>query len=208
MACFLAKSINTCILKAHSHALTLWRFNLSFLWVSLLFLNSWKTSDHTIRYDTNPPCSYSKTQGKLRLDVHSLSVSTSELLDYMRNCVAVKCSLSTIYLSVSTCANLPISGISSETEAVIWTFSITAFRINITWVDALWTFVDIWKTKISYILSFISCCELSLKIVLCSIAFTKVVLIRQHIESVGLMITNIIYLFHRYFLRIPSYIDS
>jgi hypothetical protein len=58
-------------------------------------------------------------------------------------------------LSVSTCANLPIPEISSETEAVIWTFSIAAFRISITRVDALWTFVDIWKTKISYLLSFI-----------------------------------------------------
>jgi hypothetical protein len=32
-----------------------WRFNLSFPWVSMLFLNSWRVSSHTVRYDTNAP---------------------------------------------------------------------------------------------------------------------------------------------------------
>ena len=31
------------------------RFNLSFSWVSMLFLNSWRVSSHIVRYDTNPP---------------------------------------------------------------------------------------------------------------------------------------------------------
>jgi hypothetical protein len=40
-----------------SLALTLneWRFNLSFSWVSMLFLNSWRVSRHIGRYDTSPP---------------------------------------------------------------------------------------------------------------------------------------------------------
>jgi hypothetical protein len=34
-----------------------WRFNLSFSWVSMLFLNSWRVimSSHRVRYDTSPP---------------------------------------------------------------------------------------------------------------------------------------------------------
>jgi hypothetical protein len=32
-----------------------WRFNLSFPWVSMLFLNSWRVSSHIVRYDTYPP---------------------------------------------------------------------------------------------------------------------------------------------------------
>ena len=32
-----------------------WRFNLSFAWLSVLFLNSWSVSSHIIRNDTNPP---------------------------------------------------------------------------------------------------------------------------------------------------------
>jgi hypothetical protein len=32
-----------------------WRFNLSFSWVLMLFLNSWRVSIHIVRYDTNPP---------------------------------------------------------------------------------------------------------------------------------------------------------
>jgi hypothetical protein len=32
-----------------------WRFNLSFPWVSVLFLNSWMVSSYIVRYDTNPP---------------------------------------------------------------------------------------------------------------------------------------------------------
>jgi hypothetical protein len=31
-----------------------WRFNLSFSWVSMLFLNSCRVSSHIVRYDTNP----------------------------------------------------------------------------------------------------------------------------------------------------------
>jgi hypothetical protein len=40
-----------------SLALTLnkWRFNLSFSWVSMLFLNSCRVSSYIVRYDTNPP---------------------------------------------------------------------------------------------------------------------------------------------------------
>jgi hypothetical protein len=32
-----------------------WRFNMSFSWVSMLFLNSWRVSSHIVRYDTKPP---------------------------------------------------------------------------------------------------------------------------------------------------------
>jgi hypothetical protein len=32
-----------------------WRFNLSFPWVSVLFLNTWRVSNHIARYDTSPP---------------------------------------------------------------------------------------------------------------------------------------------------------
>jgi hypothetical protein len=32
-----------------------WRFNLSFSWVSMLFLNSQRVSSHRVRYNTNPP---------------------------------------------------------------------------------------------------------------------------------------------------------
>jgi hypothetical protein len=35
---------NACILKAHSHSMSAWKFNLSFPWVSLLFLNSWRVN--------------------------------------------------------------------------------------------------------------------------------------------------------------------
>ena len=50
----------------------------------MLFLNSWRLSSHIVRYDTNHPAD-SKTaltlvQEKLRLNLHSLSVS--ELLEY------------------------------------------------------------------------------------------------------------------------------
>jgi hypothetical protein len=38
-----------------SLALNVWKFNLSFSWVSMLFLNSCKVSSHIVRYDTNPP---------------------------------------------------------------------------------------------------------------------------------------------------------
>jgi hypothetical protein len=32
-----------------------WKFNLSFSWVSMLFLISWRVSSHIVRYNTNPP---------------------------------------------------------------------------------------------------------------------------------------------------------
>jgi hypothetical protein len=32
-----------------------WRFNPSFSWVSMLFLNSWRVSSHIVRYDTSAP---------------------------------------------------------------------------------------------------------------------------------------------------------
>jgi hypothetical protein len=32
-----------------------WRFNLSFSWVSVLFLNCSRVSSHRVRYDTSPP---------------------------------------------------------------------------------------------------------------------------------------------------------
>jgi hypothetical protein len=32
-----------------------WRFNLSFPWVSMQFLNSWRVSSHIVSYDTSPP---------------------------------------------------------------------------------------------------------------------------------------------------------
>jgi hypothetical protein len=46
------------ILRLYSKSsLTLkeWRFNLSFPWVSILFVNSWRVSSHIVRYGTNPP---------------------------------------------------------------------------------------------------------------------------------------------------------
>jgi hypothetical protein len=47
-----------CFLRLYSKtSLTLkeWRFNLSFPWLSMLFLNSWRVRSHIVRYDTNPP---------------------------------------------------------------------------------------------------------------------------------------------------------
>jgi hypothetical protein len=57
----------------------------------MLFLNSWRASNHAVRYDTNPPADSktavsTDTQGKLRLNLHSLSVS--ELLEYRRKSYA------------------------------------------------------------------------------------------------------------------------
>ena len=49
----------------------------------MLFLNRWRVSSHIVRYDTNPPAiqkQHSGTQEKLRLNLHSLSVS--ELLEH------------------------------------------------------------------------------------------------------------------------------
>jgi hypothetical protein len=55
----------------------------------MLFLNSWRVSSHRVRYDTRPPAIQMNSincQEKLRLNLHSLSVSVSvsELLEYGR----------------------------------------------------------------------------------------------------------------------------
>jgi hypothetical protein len=60
--------------------------DLSFSWVSMLFLNNWRVSSHIVRYDASPPAIqkqqwHSDTQEKLRLNFHSLSLSVSELLE-------------------------------------------------------------------------------------------------------------------------------
>ena len=58
-----------------------WKFNLSFSRVSLLFLNSWRASVIPYYVTTHPPAIQNiGTQEKLRLNLHSLSVS--ELLEY------------------------------------------------------------------------------------------------------------------------------
>jgi hypothetical protein len=44
-----------CILKAHSHTLKEWRFNLSTSRVSVQFLNSLRVSSRIVRCNTNPP---------------------------------------------------------------------------------------------------------------------------------------------------------
>ena len=59
--------------------------------MSVLFLNSWRVSSHIVRYryDTLQLFKNSiDTQGKLRLNFHSLSVS--ELLEYRRNPPAIQ----------------------------------------------------------------------------------------------------------------------
>jgi hypothetical protein len=43
------------ILKAHSHSIGAWRFNLSFFWVRMLFLNSWRVSVVPYYVTTHPP---------------------------------------------------------------------------------------------------------------------------------------------------------
>jgi hypothetical protein len=51
------KTENVIVLRLYSKSsLTLkeWRFNLSFPWVPMPFLNSWRVSSHIVRYDTNP----------------------------------------------------------------------------------------------------------------------------------------------------------
>jgi hypothetical protein len=50
----------------------------------MLFLNSWRASSHIVRYDTNPQ-NGNDTREKLRLNLHSMSESMSELLEYGRN---------------------------------------------------------------------------------------------------------------------------
>ena len=56
-----------------------WRFNLNFSQVSMLFLNSWRVSRHIVRYHTNHPAIQNSidTQEKLRLNLHSFSVSVT-----------------------------------------------------------------------------------------------------------------------------------
>jgi hypothetical protein len=57
--------------------------------VSMLFLNSWRVSSHIVRYDINAPAIQNQqidNQEKLRLNLHSLSVSVSQLLEYGRKC--------------------------------------------------------------------------------------------------------------------------
>jgi hypothetical protein len=44
-------------------------------------MNSWRVSSHTLQLFKNS----NDAQGKLRLNLHSLSVSVSELLEYRRN---------------------------------------------------------------------------------------------------------------------------
>jgi hypothetical protein len=64
-----------------------WRFNLSFSWVSMLFLKSWRVSVVPYYVNAHPPAIQKQhwlTQEKLRLNLHSLSVSVSELLEYGR----------------------------------------------------------------------------------------------------------------------------
>jgi hypothetical protein len=59
--------------------------NLSSSWVSMLFLNSWRVSSHIVQGTTLTLQLFknnSGTQEKLRLNLHSLSVS--ELLEYGR----------------------------------------------------------------------------------------------------------------------------
>jgi hypothetical protein len=77
---------NTCILKVHSHSMSAWRFNLSFSRVPLLFLNSWRVSFVPYYVTTHPLQLFKNSTdahaGKLRLNLHSLSVS--ELLEYRR----------------------------------------------------------------------------------------------------------------------------
>jgi hypothetical protein len=51
----------------------------------MLFLNSLRVSSHIARYDTNPPA-FQGTEGKLSLNLHSLSVSVSKFLEYRRLC--------------------------------------------------------------------------------------------------------------------------
>jgi hypothetical protein len=64
-----------------------WRFNLSLSRVSLLFLNSWRASVVPYNVTAHPPAIQKQpasidTREKLRLNLHSLSVS--ELLEYGR----------------------------------------------------------------------------------------------------------------------------
>jgi hypothetical protein len=47
--------IYPCILKAYSLTLNVWRFNLSFSWVSILFLNIWRVSVVPYYVITHPP---------------------------------------------------------------------------------------------------------------------------------------------------------
>jgi hypothetical protein len=75
-------SYYACILKAHSKSGGSIRASLA--GVSVLFLNSWRVSVLPYYGTTHPPAIQKRyntdTQGKLRLNLHSLSVS--ELLEY------------------------------------------------------------------------------------------------------------------------------
>jgi hypothetical protein len=61
------------------------KLDLSFPWVSVLFLNSRRVSSHIVGYDTSPPA-IQGTQEKLSLNLHTLSVSVSKFLEYRRLC--------------------------------------------------------------------------------------------------------------------------
>jgi hypothetical protein len=61
-ASVLHKQFEPCLQDHHPYskssltlALNEWRFNLSFPWVSMLFFNRWRVSNHIVRYGTNPP---------------------------------------------------------------------------------------------------------------------------------------------------------
>ena len=73
------------ILKAHSHSMNGGSI-VSFSCVSMLFLSSWRVSSHIGKYDTSLQLFKNSidTQEKLRLNLHSLSVSVSELSEYWR----------------------------------------------------------------------------------------------------------------------------
>jgi hypothetical protein len=84
-----------CILKAHPHSE--WRFNLSFPWIAgglVSYLSMWLLTLLQLFKNSID------TQGKLRLNLHSLSAS--ELLEYRRMSVSFKMTVfSTICCSVT-----------------------------------------------------------------------------------------------------------
>jgi hypothetical protein len=50
----------------------------------MLFLNSWRVSNCRVKGGTSPPAIKKQFQGKLRLNLYSLSVCVSGLLEYGR----------------------------------------------------------------------------------------------------------------------------
>jgi hypothetical protein len=54
--------------------------------VSLLFLNSCRVSSHIVKYDTSPPAIKKQHWHwrEAQIELHSLSVSASEILEYGR----------------------------------------------------------------------------------------------------------------------------